>query len=583
MPDDRRRLEDEIRRLTLGLKALEGRVAHLEQGEGAPAPSSESAIGPVEESLPQPDVMLAGFSRSIQYIGRLFLVLGGAYLLRSLTEQGGVPLGVGVGLGLLYGLVWIGFAARAASRGNAYAAAWHAVAATMITLPMIWETSDRYDIVQGVSAVMLGASVLFALAVGWRYRLSGLAWLFVAGAGPCAFYLLIAGEGSGAPIAATMTIIGGVTLWAGRQRGWPGLIFVSALFADLTVLVFVGRTLAAEGPVPLPTLAVPFLLFVVYAGSISVYLLRGWWRLDLLDVLQTAVVLGLGFGAALRMARTIDAVAVPLGIATLVAAVGVYLSAFAVLDRGRRRCFYYLTSIALVLVLVGSASLLDAPALPWSLLAVATAVVGRRFGRVSLTLHAMLYIAAAVAASGLFERAAGGWIPWTSEVTEPLTAVGWLVLAALVACVALPARGAVSVGGGIRRVPHFVTLAVFTWTVGGLLLWFVAASVSYDAWLATARTGLIAAIALSAAAIAQLPHFSTARFLVYPLLAAGALKLLLEDLPSGVPASLAISFLSYGAGLIVAHRLVRTATRGAADSSPEIPAPPVDDPTPREP
>jgi len=230
-----------------------------------------------------------------------------------------------------------------------------------------------------------------------------------------------------------------------------------------------------------------------------------------------------------------------------------------------------MTSIALVLVLVGSASLLDAPALPWSLLAVATAVVGRRFGRVSLTLHAMLYIAAAVIASGLFERAAGGWFHRTSDGAGPLSAVSWLVLAALVACVALPARGAVSVGGGIRRVPHFVTLAVFTWTVGGLLLWFVAASVTSEAWLATARTGVIAAIALSAAGIAQLPHFSTARFLVYPLLAAGGLKLLLEDLPSGVPASLAVSFLSYGAGLIVAHRLVRAATR------------PADEPTPREP
>ena len=46
MPDDRRALDDEIRRLAQGLAALEGRVAHLEQGEIAPTAPTESATPP---------------------------------------------------------------------------------------------------------------------------------------------------------------------------------------------------------------------------------------------------------------------------------------------------------------------------------------------------------------------------------------------------------------------------------------------------------------------------------------------------------------------------------------------------------
>jgi hypothetical protein len=45
--------------------------------------------------------------------------------------------------------------------------------------------------------------------------------------------------------------------------------------------------------------------------------------------------------------------------------------------------------------------------------------------------------------------------------------------------------------------------------------------------------------------------------LVYPTLAVGALKLLLDDLRKGRPATLFISFVLYGIALILAPRLAR--------------------------
>ena len=163
-------------------------------------------------------------------------------------------------------------------------------------------------------------------------------------------------------------------------------------------------------------------------------------------------------------------------------------------------------------------------------------------------------------------------MPAAITAASPPSPVGWFVLGALAVCAALPARGSISLGGGIRRVPHFFTLTALTWVVGGLLLDAVASSVTSDAWMATARTGAIAALALGAAAMAQVPHYRSARYLIYPLLAAGALKLLLEDLPAGVPASLSVSFLAYGSALILAHRLARHAGQGVARVPAEDPS-----------
>jgi hypothetical protein len=47
-------------------------------------------------------------------LGRSFIILGGAFLLRALTDAGAWPPGVGVALGLLYGLTWLATSVMAA-------------------------------------------------------------------------------------------------------------------------------------------------------------------------------------------------------------------------------------------------------------------------------------------------------------------------------------------------------------------------------------------------------------------------------------------------------------------------------------
>jgi len=48
----------------------------------------------------------------LSLVGRLFIVLGGAYMLRAMTDAGTIPPAAGVALGLAYGLVWLGLSDR---------------------------------------------------------------------------------------------------------------------------------------------------------------------------------------------------------------------------------------------------------------------------------------------------------------------------------------------------------------------------------------------------------------------------------------------------------------------------------------
>src|SRR5687768_3406785 len=64
--------------------------------------------------------------------GRTFLVLGGGYLLRALTDSGLVARPLGVALGLAYALVWFWMADRDAARRRTLSAGFHGTAAALV-------------------------------------------------------------------------------------------------------------------------------------------------------------------------------------------------------------------------------------------------------------------------------------------------------------------------------------------------------------------------------------------------------------------------------------------------------------------
>jgi hypothetical protein len=83
--------------------------------------------------------------------------------------------------------------------------------------------------------------------------------------------------------------------------------------------------------------------------------------------------------------------------------------------------------------------------------------------------------------------------------------------------------------------------------------------------VATVRTAVLALGALALAAMGRTGAWMEARWLAWPVLAVTGVKILVEDLKWGRPATWVLAFALYGAALIVLPRLLR---REAAAASP---------------
>ena len=178
----------------------------------------------------------------------------------------------------------------------------------------------------------------------------------------------------------------------------------------LAVKAGIGRAGVANGWV----LAVELALVVLYVGSFALRSWRPGWRLEAFAAVQTAAVLAIGYGGAVRLARATPAAATGLGIASALAAGALLAVAYTLLGRRveQRHTFLFFPSLAFVFLLGGTSLLLPAPgrAVAWSLLALAAALMATRFASATLGLFAALYAIASAQASGLLAGATRGFL-----------------------------------------------------------------------------------------------------------------------------------------------------------------------------
>ena len=94
---------EQIQQLTRRLDHLEARLAALEE---RPPGAAEQAAAPVAAAaMPALAAALDPF-RVVTDLGRALIIVGGAFLLRALTQSGTWPPLAGVSMGLLYALVF---------------------------------------------------------------------------------------------------------------------------------------------------------------------------------------------------------------------------------------------------------------------------------------------------------------------------------------------------------------------------------------------------------------------------------------------------------------------------------------------
>lgn len=577
MDDRLARLESTVADLAATVRGLEARLETLEGA--APTREERRPQAPTVTEGNDNDALLG--TREVQpvagvisLLGRTCLALGGAFLLRALTDAGTVPQAMGVALGLLYAVVWLAAAFLAGRGGRRLSAEFHGVTSVIIAYPLLVEASTSFQVLgPRLAAAILAGLVALGLTVCWRRQLLVTTWgitLAAVAVGLVLSRLTFRPQ----PFSVTLLLLGIATLLLTYLRGWHGPRWAAAFGVDLMVVHLVAQAARPGGPkAPWDQISVPAVqvlalaLFGLYLATISIRCLTRHRNVTLFEAVQTAAVLVIGFGGAARIAAATDTGVVLLGVAATVLGGASYAVSFASVDRhlGRGRNFVFFTSLALILILSGT--WVAAPKVVlvplWSVLALAAAVLGGRHDRVTLRAHAAAYTLAVATLAGLVRAIANAV---SGSEWHPISALGVVALVAS------------ALGYGIlvitqsgrettwpARLPRLVVAVTTVAGLGSLVVTGVVKVAGADPGILAATRSVV--LALAALILAGLGRQRTLRelgWLVYPILVAGGLKLVLVDLRAGRPATLFIAFVAYGIALIVAPRLVKRREEPAA-------------------
>ena len=517
-----------------GRADLEGRVVLLEGAlgdvrarlaalEGAVAPRAGAAAAPAD-TLPAfvalaspPTALRAGavaegadegapVASALTLAGRTFLVLGGAFLLRTLTEAGRVPVSLGALLGLAYALAWIGIALRDGARGARTSAVVHGLTSALVAYPLVGEAATRMGAFTPAAAAVALAAVTAALvAAGRRVDLPALVWTAV-----------LAGA---ATAAALFVATGGIAVFVG---------FLLALYAAALAL--------RRGP--------------------------GVEGLEWPPGVAAVLFLALGVWLSTRPGGTPDrwAALTPAGIALLAAAL-VALSLLGAAHDAKARGLAPTDVLQPAAALTVAAGVLfggSAVSVLWGLLGIVLAARAPRDGRGWMAWLSAGLVTGAALLSGLVGQVLAAFLAGPDAAPA---ATGPAVLAAIAALVAfiVAAAGAPS-APALKAGPALASAAIAS-GAGLALAVGLAPFTSAAPGLALARTALLCAAALAAAWTSRWSRMKTLALLSLPILAAAGLKLLVEDLRAGSPATLFAAFALYGATLLLVPRLLRAGSR----------------------
>jgi hypothetical protein len=555
LPDD---LEREVRDLAR-------RVAHLEQllevGQAlSPANKVVQALPP--PSLPETTTLLP-------VLGRSLLGLAGAYLLRALTESGTFAPQAGVAIGLLYALLWLVWAARTPA-ARRIETALRSLTSVLVLSPLLWEATLRFHAISTWTAgAILLVFTVFGLAVSWRKDLLVVATITtLAGLGTAAALLMATHDVL--PFTFVFLATAAAVEASACLDHWLSERWLAATTADLSVLLATWLVTNARGlpeayaPIPHSwLLAAQALLLAIYLSSTIVRTLLRGFTFTAFETAQCALAFLIGVGGGLQLSNQSSVV----GALALACAAACYAVSFALLDRGgsHGRNFYTYSTFGILLALAGSRILLSGAAASgvWLALAIGCIWAGGFFGRLTLQVHGGVYLLLALGSSGAVQQAGDFLLGTAAWPGERPAAIGAGALAAAL-CYLLAARHA--------RVERGTwSLQAFRLAVAGALVWLAAGiaagalTTAYHAlygagashaYCATLHTGVLAAAALLLAWAGTRWNRLELSRLIYPVMIAGAYRLVMDDLHQDRKAALFLSLLLYGAALMALPRLV---------------------------
>jgi hypothetical protein len=566
MPDPLDELQRAVRELGEELRRLESRVARLEGVRRSDAQRRDRAPGGVAAASPATVLR----QKTIVLAGRALLVLAGAYVARALTDAHVVPTGLGILLGLGYAVFWLLRADRLAGRGEREGAAFYAVTGSLVVFPLIWEATARFGLVgPSAASAALGGFFGLGLVVARRRGLGIGAYATTGLALATAVALLIARRDLAASFAALLVVGAGVEWLAYCEQWLPLRWWAAAVLDGVAVLLaaIVTRPQGLpEGYVPVSSATAAGTLLVLpalYLAGLVARTIRLGRPVTSFEATQSTVAILLGFGGAWKVLSGSGGSVVGLGVLALLLGALCYAAAFAFAGRraGQGRNFYFYSTAGGCLTVAGVNVVARGSSLPIVLgaLGLAAAILGRRLGRMSLRVHAALYLAAGAVETGLFVGCARAL---ASRGSDLLPAAAWVAALAAAAGWAVLATDASAPRSGWGRGPQLLLAIVLVLAVGRALqlgAWTALGAAAGDPALAAAvRTAILGALALGLAVAARRRSWPELGWLVYPVVALGGVKLLVQDLPAGRPATIVLSLALYGAVLVLAPRLLKS-------------------------
>jgi hypothetical protein len=565
------RPEDELSELSRRVEALALELEEVRRRIGALAADRAAAPGPQPAAPSHPPEPAGSAAPAaprggelLPVLGRAFLVLGGAFLVRAFTEAGALSPAVGVACGLAYALGFVAWGQHAARHGRPRQGLADGIAAALVVFPLLWEAVRRFGVLDGEgSALALAVAAHALLAAAVVAGLPALAWVAAVGAVATAFALFTATHAL-VPLTLAVLLLAFTTRALARARAWAGLGWPALGGAALLVVSGVAVAANARGipavfgplrPAHVMALALALPVAVMCASAVP---RRDRGQMPVSGVVQVAVAVSVGYAAALRVASAAGLAQEPLAAFGLAGAA----AALAWGESRRARQPVHADASALVALAVGlyATTLLLGPTgrvIAWSLAGAALCATLRS---TVMGWTGAVLLAAAGAQAGVPAALARGLAG-----RVPVEGAGALALAAVVLVAALCARAALAPGGEEAALLRDA-LAILALAPLALLALSAATAVTEDvARRTTAATAVLAATAFALAALERAGRPFGPRWIAYAALVLGGLKLVVSDLPRGTPATLFVAFALYGAALIVTSRLMR---RPAARPSP---------------
>ena len=547
--------EERLRRIEERLDALERRLAGGEPAAAAGdsvvqstgvAPAEARAVAAIDE----------GDDFDLALLGRTLIVLGGAYLLRAITENGFLPVPVALILGLLYAVSWSLLSLRSSVPRTS--AGYHGAATAFTSLPLIFEAVRKFNVFgDWSSALALTAVTAVVFAMTWRRNLQGVTWLFVLmvlGIVP----LLMAQTESMIPFTLYLTAVGVTTVWLGYLLEWRLLRWFVAGELNLVLLLlgFFVATHRLPAATPAAAIATSGIAFAAYLATFAVRTLVRQREVIAFEITQTLGVLVAGVGAAMWIAASTSTLEVPIALAMFALAAASYAVSFAFMLTPRNFVFY--SSLALMLIVAGGGFISRSSVL-WTVLALASGYVAVRARKSSLALHAAVYLFSGFVGAGILPL---GLDAMVFKIGNPLALPSGAILL-LVACIAAASIPAIERQGTFHlwTAAKAAILAELGWIAAAVFLASIIREANPDAAVvAVVRTAVLATLTVLSAWASRFTALSPARLLCNPLMIALALKLMWEDFRVGRATTLFVSLAIVGIALIITPRLRRKAS-----------------------